>query len=104
MVKTLDIEGFINKSNATTERYLKILRENKYIGYVGANKTEGINKQTIGCKEFTCSFQCCLIGIKTNMTMKKISVIKNYLTTASDGKQYNSNIFGTTVKKYRNHF
>jgi ATP-dependent DNA helicase RecG len=41
MVKTSDIEFFINKSNATTERYLKILRENKYIEYVGANKTGG---------------------------------------------------------------
>jgi len=41
MVKTSDIEGLISKSNATTERYLKILRENNYIGYVGANKTGG---------------------------------------------------------------
>lgn len=41
MVKTSDIEGLINRSNATTERYLKILRENNYIEYVGANKTGG---------------------------------------------------------------
>jgi ATP-dependent DNA helicase RecG len=41
MVKTSDIEILINKSNATTERYLKILRENNYIEYVGANKTGG---------------------------------------------------------------
>ena len=41
MVKTSDIEGYINKSNASTERYLKILRENNYIEYVGANKTGG---------------------------------------------------------------
>lgn len=41
MVKTADIELFINKSNATTERYLKTLRENNYIEYVGANKTGG---------------------------------------------------------------
>jgi len=41
MVKTSDIEVFIGRSNATTERYLKILRENNYIEYVGANKTGG---------------------------------------------------------------
>ncbi len=41
MTKTSEIELFINKSNATTERYLKILRENNYIEYVGANKTGG---------------------------------------------------------------
>lgn len=39
--KTTDIEKLIDKSNATTERYLKILKENKYIEYVGANKTGG---------------------------------------------------------------
>lgn len=41
MIKTSEIEVFINKSNATTERYLKILRENNYIEYVGASKTGG---------------------------------------------------------------
>jgi len=41
MVKISDIESFINKSNATTERYLKILRENHLVEYVGANKTGG---------------------------------------------------------------
>ncbi|MDP4266174.1 MAG: ATP-binding protein [Bacteroidota bacterium] len=41
MLKTSDIEVFINKSNATTERYLKILKENKYIEYIGSNKTGG---------------------------------------------------------------
>ena len=39
--KTTDIEKLIDKSNATTERYLKILKENKYIEYIGANKTGG---------------------------------------------------------------
>lgn len=39
--KTTDIEKLIDKSNATTERYLKMLKENKYIEYVGANKTGG---------------------------------------------------------------
>ena len=41
MIKTSEIEVFINKSNATTERYLKILRENNYIEYVGRVKPEG---------------------------------------------------------------
>ncbi len=41
MVKTSDVKFFVNKSSATTERYLKILRENDYIEYVGANKTGG---------------------------------------------------------------
>lgn len=41
MIKTSEIEVFINKSNATTERYLKTLRENNYIEYVGASKTGG---------------------------------------------------------------
>jgi ATP-dependent DNA helicase RecG len=39
--KTAEIEKLIGKSNATTERYLKILKENKYIEYIGANKTGG---------------------------------------------------------------
>jgi len=39
--KTTDIEKLIDKSNATTERYLKMLKENKYIEYIGANKTGG---------------------------------------------------------------
>lgn len=41
MVKTADIKVLINKSNATIERYLKILRENNYIEYIGPNKTGG---------------------------------------------------------------
>ena len=39
--KTTDIEKLIDKSNATTERYLKILKENMYIEYIGSLKTGG---------------------------------------------------------------
>jgi len=39
MTKPSEIEVYINKSNATTERYLKTLRENNYIEYVGPSKT-----------------------------------------------------------------
>ena len=39
MTKPSEIEVFINKSNATTERYLKTLRENNFIEYVGSSKT-----------------------------------------------------------------
>lgn len=41
MVKTSNIETLISKSNSTTERYLKILKDNNYIEYIGANKTGG---------------------------------------------------------------
>jgi ATP-dependent DNA helicase RecG len=39
--KSTDIEVHINKSNATVERYLKLLRDNKLIEYVGSRKSGG---------------------------------------------------------------
>jgi hypothetical protein len=47
LVKTAPIEQFSKKSNATIERYLKILKDNNLIEYVGSDKTGGyriINK------------------------------------------------------------
>ena len=41
LIKTAVIEQFTNKSNATVERYLKILKENGLIEYVGSDKTGG---------------------------------------------------------------
>ena len=41
LAKHLDIQLFINKSDATVERYLKILKDNNLIIYVGAKKTGG---------------------------------------------------------------
>ena len=41
LAKHTDIQQLVNKSNATVERYLKILKENKLIKYVGAKKTGG---------------------------------------------------------------
>ena len=41
LVKTSAIELFCNKSNATIERYLKILKDNGFIEYVGSDKTGG---------------------------------------------------------------
>ena len=39
--KALELKELINKSLATTERYLKILKENNLIEFVGASKTGG---------------------------------------------------------------
>jgi predicted HTH transcriptional regulator len=39
LAKHADIKQIINKSNATVERYLKILKDNGMIEYVGAKKT-----------------------------------------------------------------
>jgi len=36
-----DIQQLVNKSDATIERYLKILKKNGLIKYVGAKKTGG---------------------------------------------------------------
>jgi len=41
LVKTADIELFNNKSKATIERYLKILKDNGLIEYIGSDKTGG---------------------------------------------------------------
>ena len=41
LTKTAAIEQFSNKSNATIERYLKILKDNGLIEYVGSDKTGG---------------------------------------------------------------
>jgi predicted HTH transcriptional regulator len=41
LVKTSAIEEFGNKSNATIERYLKILKDKKLIEYIGSDKTGG---------------------------------------------------------------
>jgi predicted HTH transcriptional regulator len=40
-IKTPDVETLIGKSNATAERYLKILKDNKLIEYSGSDKTGG---------------------------------------------------------------
>jgi predicted HTH transcriptional regulator len=48
LVKTTTIEQFSNKSNATVERYLKILKDNGLIEYVGSNKTGGYRVVTKG--------------------------------------------------------
>ena len=50
-VKTATIEQFSNKSKATIERYLKILKDNKLIEYIGSDKTGGY--KTIKTKENT---------------------------------------------------
>ena len=41
LVKTAAIEQFSNKSNATIERYLKILKDSNLIEYIGSDKTGG---------------------------------------------------------------
>jgi predicted HTH transcriptional regulator len=41
LTKSADIEQLIGKSNATAERYLKILKDNKLIEYSGSDKTGG---------------------------------------------------------------
>jgi predicted HTH transcriptional regulator len=41
LIKTVVIEQFSNKSNATIERYLKILKDNGLVEYVGSDKTGG---------------------------------------------------------------
>jgi len=41
LIKTAAIEQFRNKSNATIERHLKILKDNELIEYVGSDKTGG---------------------------------------------------------------
>ena len=41
LIKTVAIEQFSNKSNATIERYLKILKDNGLIEYIGSDKTGG---------------------------------------------------------------
>jgi ATP-dependent DNA helicase RecG len=41
LAKHSDIKSIISKSNATIERYLKILRDNGIIEYIGAKKTGG---------------------------------------------------------------
>ncbi|KAA6326729.1 hypothetical protein EZS27_024198, partial [termite gut metagenome] len=41
LTKSVDIELLIGKSNATVERYLKILKDNKRIEYSGSLKTGG---------------------------------------------------------------
>ncbi|MDR0834386.1 MAG: DUF4062 domain-containing protein [Candidatus Symbiothrix sp.] len=40
-IKVSDVEQLIGKSNATAERYLKILKDNKLIEYNGSDKTGG---------------------------------------------------------------
>ncbi|GHT24125.1 hypothetical protein AGMMS4957_16660 [Bacteroidia bacterium] len=40
-IKAADVENLIGKSNATAERYLKILKDNKLIEYTGSDKTGG---------------------------------------------------------------
>jgi Mn-dependent DtxR family transcriptional regulator len=40
-VRIIDIEKHTKKSNATVERYLKLLRDNKLIEYVGSRKFGG---------------------------------------------------------------
>jgi ATP-dependent DNA helicase RecG len=41
MSKHTDIQKHINKSDATVERYLKILKDNNLIEYAGAKKSGG---------------------------------------------------------------
>jgi ATP-dependent DNA helicase RecG len=41
MTKHADIKQIINRSDATVERYLKILKDNRMIEYIGAKKTGG---------------------------------------------------------------
>jgi predicted HTH transcriptional regulator len=41
LTKSADIEQLIGKSNATAERYLKILKDNNLIEYSGSDKTGG---------------------------------------------------------------
>jgi predicted transcriptional regulator len=41
MSKHTDIKHIINRSDATVERYLKILKDKNVIEYVGAKKTGG---------------------------------------------------------------
>ena len=41
LAKHADIQQLVNKSDATIERYLKILKKNGLIKYVGAKKTGG---------------------------------------------------------------
>jgi len=40
-VKHANIKQIVNKSDATIERYLKILKDNGLIEYVGSKKTGG---------------------------------------------------------------
>ena len=41
LAKHANIQQLVNKSNATIERYIKILKENGLIRYVGAKRTGG---------------------------------------------------------------
>jgi predicted HTH transcriptional regulator len=41
MIKRSSLEQMMGKSNATIERYLKMLKENELIEYIGSNKTGG---------------------------------------------------------------
>ena len=41
LIKTALIEKFINKSNKTIKRYLKLLKDNNLIEYVGSDKIGG---------------------------------------------------------------
>ena len=49
LVKIASIEQFVQKSNKTVRRYLKILKDNKLIEYIGSDKTGGY--QTIKTTE-----------------------------------------------------
>jgi predicted HTH transcriptional regulator len=47
LIKTAAIKQLNNKSNATIERYLKILKDNELIEYVGSDKTGGYMIKTL---------------------------------------------------------